>query len=57
MEIKPFFTAGFDEYFRADAICCIEWAEKIESSLPPHIFKVIFSSLGENTRQIEILKE
>ncbi len=53
---EEFFAAGFDEYFKAGGICCLEWAEKITSSLPTHTFKVIFSHLGEKTRQIEILK-
>jgi tRNA threonylcarbamoyladenosine biosynthesis protein TsaE len=53
---EEFFAAGFDEYFKADGICCVEWAEKIASSLPIHAFKVIFSHLGETRRQIEIVK-
>jgi tRNA threonylcarbamoyladenosine biosynthesis protein TsaE len=53
---EEFFAAGFDEYFNAGGICCIEWAEKIASSLPPHTFKITFSYLGEKARQIEVLK-
>jgi tRNA threonylcarbamoyladenosine biosynthesis protein TsaE len=53
---EDFFSAGFDEYFKADGICCIEWAEKIESSLPSHAFKVNFSHLGQKAREIEILQ-
>jgi tRNA threonylcarbamoyladenosine biosynthesis protein TsaE len=53
---KEFFAAGFDEYFKAGGICCVEWAEKIASSLPTQAFKVIFSHLGEMGRQIEIVK-
>lgn len=53
---EEFFAAGFDEYFKAGGICFVEWAEKIASSLPSHAFKVIFSHLGEKTRQIEIVK-
>ncbi len=53
---EEFFAAGFDEYFTTGGICCLEWAEKIASALPSHAYKVIFLSLGENTRQIEIIK-
>jgi tRNA threonylcarbamoyladenosine biosynthesis protein TsaE len=51
---EEFFAAGFDEYFQSNGICCIEWAEKIVSSLPAHAFSVTLSYLGERARQIEI---
>ena len=53
---EEFLAAGFDEYFKVDGICCIEWAEKIASILPPHTFKINFSYLGEKEREIEIMK-
>ena len=49
-----FFAAGFDEYFTAGGICCIEWAEKITSILPPTTITVTFFHLREETRQIDI---
>ncbi len=54
---KEFFEAGFDEYLTADGICCIEWAEKIAPSLPSHAYIVTLSYVGENARQIEILRK
>jgi tRNA threonylcarbamoyladenosine biosynthesis protein TsaE len=53
---EEFFAAGFDEYFNAGGICCIEWAEKIGSSLPSQAFNVSFSYLSEKARQIEIVR-
>lgn len=29
-----FLSMGFDEYFEAEGICCIEWSERIEQYLP-----------------------
>jgi len=53
---EEFLAAGFDEYFDAGGICCVEWAEKIRSLLPLHTFQVNFSYLGEEIRQIEIMQ-
>src|SRR5260221_14554725 len=30
---QEFIAAGFDEFLNSDAICCIEWSEKISSLL------------------------
>lgn len=51
---EEFFTAGFDEYFGAGGVCCIEWAEKLESELPPNSFLISFSYFGAEGRRIEI---
>jgi|HubBroStandDraft_4_1064222.scaffolds.fasta_scaffold48062_3 tRNA threonylcarbamoyladenosine biosynthesis protein TsaE len=53
---EEFFASGFDAFFKTDGICCIEWAENIAASLPPQAFKVTLSHLGENARQIEIVR-
>ncbi len=49
-----FFRSGFDEYFAAGGICCMEWSEKIETELPINSYKVNISYLGQEKRQIEI---
>lgn len=54
---EEFFAAGFDEYFFAGGICCIEWAEKIAHSLPSQTISVSLSHFGLEQRQIEISKE
>ena len=51
---EEFFAAGFDEYFHAGGICCLEWAEKLESDLPAGAYVVNISYLGAEGRQIEI---
>lgn len=51
---EDFFNAGFDEYFNAGGICCLEWADKIGSKLPTDTIKVTISYLDEEKRQIEI---
>ena len=51
---EEFFQAGFDEYFYAGGICCIEWAEKIQNHLPSSTLFVHFSYTGAEEREIEI---
>ena len=29
-----FLSMGFDDYFFANGLCCVEWSEKIEAFLP-----------------------
>lgn len=51
---EDFFNAGFDEYFTAGGVCCMEWADKIIDILPLNTIKVNISYLGKEKRQIEI---
>jgi tRNA threonylcarbamoyladenosine biosynthesis protein TsaE len=50
---EEFLNMGFDEFFYAGGICCIEWSEKILSLLPQHcLFIKIEQGEEENTRKI-----
>ena len=51
-----FLGMGFDEYLGAPGICCIEWSEKIQDLLPSHYIRVKMSHLGENKREITIIR-
>ncbi len=53
---EEFFAAGFDEYFHAGGVCCLEWAEKLEYDLPAGAYLVNISYFGAEGRQIEISK-
>ncbi|MBS0603681.1 MAG: tRNA (adenosine(37)-N6)-threonylcarbamoyltransferase complex ATPase subunit type 1 TsaE [Verrucomicrobia bacterium] len=53
---EEFFAAGFDEYFAAGGVCCIEWAEKLETSLPAEAIAVTLSYNGAESRQINIAR-
>ena len=43
---------GLDDYLSDDAVCVIEWAEKIRSALPPEHLWITFRHAGENERTI-----
>ena len=47
---------GYEEYFYSDAICFIEWPEKIPDLLPDHYISVKIKVLDDNSRQIIIDK-
>jgi tRNA threonylcarbamoyladenosine biosynthesis protein TsaE len=55
-DIDDFLNMGFDEYFDAQGICCIEWSERIAPHLPPNSLTVFFEHAGkEDHRSITIL--
>ena len=54
---QEFVAAGFDEYFNAGGICCIEWAEKIAPLLPERTISVTLRYLSENDRELVLGKE
>lgn len=51
---ESFFSLGFEEYWNAPGICCIEWAERIEDVLPKNAIYVRMKSLDENKREIHL---
>ncbi|MFZ0565669.1 MAG: tRNA (adenosine(37)-N6)-threonylcarbamoyltransferase complex ATPase subunit type 1 TsaE [Chlamydiales bacterium] len=56
-DVDEFLSLGFEEYFFAGGICCIEWSERIASILPPkqrNQRAIFLSHMGENRRMIEL---
>lgn len=49
---NDFLSLGFEEYFFADGITCIEWSERIASLLPPHAIKLKLASQTQDIRKI-----
>lgn len=43
---------GLTDYFYADGICAIEWAENIADALPQRVKTVRIAKTGENARTI-----
>jgi tRNA threonylcarbamoyladenosine biosynthesis protein TsaE len=46
-----FLSAGFDDFLQEDAICCIEWAERVEALLK-ECHRVSITILSEEKREI-----
>lgn len=51
---EEFVKMGFDEFFQAGGICCVEWSERIANLLPPDAVQVRISHVSEHEREIEI---
>ena len=47
-------SIGFDDYFKSEGVCIIEWAELIENSLPEERLDIKFKVIDENTRIIKM---
>ena len=50
---EQFEGAGFSEYLQT-GICCLEWAEKIETKLPPGTIRITLEHQGQDNRLIKI---
>lgn len=53
-DIDEFLSMGFDEYFDADGICCIEWSERIAPFLPSDSIRVTLEHVQEDQRLVRI---
>ncbi len=51
---EQFEGAGFSEYLQMNGICCLEWAEKIESKLPVGTIRITLEHQGLDSRLIVI---
>ena len=54
--LQEAYDIGYEEYFYSDAICLIEWPEKIAELLPDEYVKVTITALNEAQRQISFVK-
>jgi len=45
---------GIEEYLPGDGVTVIEWAEKIESLLPPGTKRLRLSLVNDTSRRIEV---
>ena len=53
--VEQAIAIGIEEYLSSDRITVIEWAEKIESLLPPNTTRIRLNFVDENTRNLERL--
>lgn len=44
---------GLTDYFYADGVCLVEWAENISSVLPEKVKTVTIRKISDNAREIE----
>lgn len=47
-------TTGYEEYFEADGVCAVEWADRFPELLPPSTIRVDMKVEGETRRLIKV---
>jgi tRNA threonylcarbamoyladenosine biosynthesis protein TsaE len=51
---QEFIDMGFDDFFHAGGVCCIEWSEKIKDIIPKGCMYVEIAHSGPEERAIKI---
>src|SRR5688572_8650430 len=51
---REFAELGVDEYFRGDGVCLVEWADKVELTLPADHLWIAIHIVDENRRRFEL---
>jgi tRNA threonylcarbamoyladenosine biosynthesis protein TsaE len=51
---NEFLALGADEYFESDGIVLIEWADRVQNSLPRERVDIHIEVTGENKRQFDV---
>src|SRR5205807_4522045 len=49
---RDFVDLGIQEYFEGGGVCLIEWADRVEQSLPEEYLRLAFEVTGETTRRL-----
>lgn len=52
IDASQFLSAGFDDFFYLNGLCCLEWSEKIDSILPKEAIRIYITHLNKTQRQI-----
>ena len=52
--IEEVYELGFEEYFYGRGVTIVEWADRIETLLPPEHVRIEIGIVSENERQIRI---
>lgn len=53
-DARDMIEIGSDEIFFGNGVSIVEWADKVFDSLPKEHMKILFTSVSENERDIEI---
>src|SRR5919206_3537116 len=51
---REFADLGVDEYFHGDGVCLVEWADKVEPTLPADHLRIEIRIVDENRRRFEV---
>ena len=51
---REFAELGVDEYFRGDGVCVVEWADRVEPTLPADHLRIEIETLDESRRRFHL---
>jgi tRNA threonylcarbamoyladenosine biosynthesis protein TsaE len=51
---REFAELGVDEYFHGDGVCLVEWADRVESTLPAEHLRIEIAIVDEHRRRFTI---
>jgi tRNA threonylcarbamoyladenosine biosynthesis protein TsaE len=51
---REFAELGVDEYFRGDGVCLVEWADKVEGTLPTDHLRIDIEIVDATRRRFTI---
>ena len=51
---REFAELGVDEYFRGEGVCIIEWADKVDSTLPPEHLRIEIEMIDATRRRFTL---
>lgn len=51
---KEFAELGVEEYFRGEGVCIVEWADKVQVTLPTDHLRIEIEIVDENQRRFEV---
>lgn len=52
---REFAELGVDEYFRDSGVCLVEWADKVEATLPNEHLRIEIEIVDENRRRFTLM--
>ncbi len=51
---REFADLGANEYFEGDGVCIVEWADKVEATLPAEHLRIAIEVVDENRRRFAL---
>ncbi|MBX9622465.1 MAG: tRNA (adenosine(37)-N6)-threonylcarbamoyltransferase complex ATPase subunit type 1 TsaE [Gemmataceae bacterium] len=52
---REFAELGADEYFAGDGVCLVEWADKVEPTLPAEHLRITITVVDETRRRFDLV--
>ncbi len=51
---REFADLGADEYFRGDGVCVVEWADRVNTTLPVEHLRIVIEVVDESRRRFAV---